>query len=513
MWAKNIIASGLILICVATAAQKGALGETNNGLIYAPATIARLKTIADSLNVKYKVCDLRKLYQSVPQGRAIFIAMSEADLTDARKDIDAGIGIEAFEKKYATARIEKDLLVTRHWYKTYENEDQVAFAEVPLGDDYGEHLVFDKDLGLYETIGPGRWVYEYYQRSDKTKMILRAFYFPEGLKVHHLPVVYSKMVQYTDCMVDTATDVFYKDAYHQRFQLLDPGEKAAPTAFSRFMDYTHLKSKMPAFPGKEENGTDSAYYAKWDLYREDYDKWYAQRFKITDVLNQKDKTFRKLLSDAVTEAMIRNDGNDEFEEYIERYISKSSALELKRKRVVVGSCSQDDSPRYHAYNITLLAAETARWDVFLRAHLDIMNDNFERVAETNVAKGRRGTYIKELEVIGLNVPDILLGSSLRVSDAAEGHYFGDIGRIGKALAETEKPQIFEAKIEKILRDTTLDDYNRVLMYFVWQSYLNYLSNEEAINRNTKALQEAISTLPPYLSKKITLFPVSEAQKH
>lgn len=512
MAVKNIITLCLVFVAVAATAQEGKQKETNNGLIYSTGTIARLKTIADSLNVRYKVCDLLKLYQSVPQGRAVFVAMGEQDLIDARKDIDAGISIEAFENKYPAARIEKDLLVTKHRYKTYGNEDRVQFAGVSFTDSYGDYLVFDKDLEQYGTITPGRWVYEYYQLSDKSKTILKAFYFPEGLKVYRLAAPYSRMVQYTDCMVDTSTEVFYKDAYHQRFQFVSPDEKPEPTAFSRFMDYVHLKSEKPLFPETAKNETDSACQAKCELYNKEYDKWYAGRFEITDVLNQKDKTFRKLFADAKAEAMTTNTGNDEFEEYVGRYISKTSALELKRKRVAVGACSEDDSPRYHAFNITLLAAETARWDVFLRAHLDIMNDNFERAAETNVAKARRSTYIKELEVLDINVLELLLGSSLRVSDAAEGHYWGDIGRIGKALAETDKPLIFEAKIERMLRDNALDDYNRVLMYFVWHSYLVCLSEKASIDRNAKALQKAISILPPYLSRQITLFPAPEAQK-
>jgi len=38
----------------------------------------------------------------------------------------------------------------------------------------------------------------------------------------------------------------------------------------------------------------------------------------------------------------------------------------------------DESPRTHARAIALLAAETNNWDILLRAHIDIMNDRFER---------------------------------------------------------------------------------------------------------------------------------------
>lgn len=89
----------------------------------------------------------------------------------------------------------------------------------------------------------------------------------------------------------------------------------------------------------------------------------------------------------------------DFEEYVSCYKSPKVALELKRSRIVVGGCSQDMSPRVHAMNIALLSAETINWEIFLRSHLDIMNDNFERMSDGSYAWAGRKTYIKELEVL------------------------------------------------------------------------------------------------------------------
>jgi hypothetical protein len=78
-----------------------------------------------------------------------------------------------------------------------------------------------------------------------------------------------------------------------------------------------------------------------------------------------------------------------------------------------------------------LAAETAEWPVFLRAHLDIMNDHFERFTDGSYAWGGRKTYLKEIEDLNIDVPDLLLGTSLRIVDPSENHYFGYSGRLGR----------------------------------------------------------------------------------
>jgi hypothetical protein len=147
--------------------------------------------------------------------------------------------------------------------------------------------------------------------------------------------------------------------------------------------------------------------------------------------------------------------NDEFEEYVGRYHSKKTALELKRNRKVMGMCSQDNSPRIHAMNIALLSAETVNWEIFLRSHLDIMNDNFERRSDGSYAWAARKTYIKELEVLDFNVIDLLLGISLRIENPGEHHYYGNISRLGRALSESQYRAPIENKILDMIRDDQL----------------------------------------------------------
>ena len=105
---------------------------------------------------------------------------------------------------------------------------------------------------------------------------------------------------------------------------------------------------------------------------------------------------------------------------------KQELLTLMRCRRVIGMCSQDQSPRRHAMAIASLAGETQQWDIFMRAHMDILNDRFERMTDGSYAWEQRQTYLKELEELGLQVTDIMLGMSLRAANISTNHYSGTV---------------------------------------------------------------------------------------
>lgn len=181
---------------------------------------------------------------------------------------------------------------------------------------------------------------------------------------------------------------------------------------------------------------------------------------------------------------------------------KSNLLEKMRSTRVVGSCSQDDSPRLHAVNIALLSAETYNWGVFLKAHLDIMNDRFERLSDGSYAWANRNTYIKELEMLNINVIDLILGISFRIENPVSNHYYGSIGRIGRALAETNNREQVEETILSLITDNELDDYNRLLFYFLFRNYNYYIQDETIKTENSTKLANAAKTLPDYFANRL-----------
>lgn len=182
---------------------------------------------------------------------------------------------------------------------------------------------------------------------------------------------------------------------------------------------------------------------------------------------------------------------------------KAQLLDKMRSTRVVGGCSQDRRPREHAINIALLSADTYNWEVFLKSHLDIMNDRFERMSDGSYAWAQRNTYIKELEELNINVSDLILGISFRIENPALNHYYSSIGRVGRALSETKNSVEIEHAMLSIITDKELDDYNRLIFYFLFKNYIHHLQDEAIKNENYEKLENAAATFPEYFSSRLT----------
>ncbi len=265
-----------------------------------------------------------------------------------------------------------------------------------------------------------------------------------------------------------------------------------PALNSYIKQYAIQLSKRDSVPAIYEN--ESVIYA--------IDSMKKARLRDSLAHNRK---FKKLLAEALAEVKQKNIiTDDEFEDYVATYISKAEALELKRNRKVIGGCSMDQSPRYHALNIAKLSAEAVNWQVFLRAHLNIMNDRFERMTDGSYAWGQRKTYIKELEELNIDVLDLLLGISLSIENPVEKHYHGSINRLGRALAETKNRVQFEEKVLSMIKDNELDAYNRMLMHYLFLNYVYYLPERNVRMEDLAKLEEADKTLPFFISSRIKI---------
>lgn len=56
----------------------------------------------------------------------------------------------------------------------------------------------------------------------------------------------------------------------------------------------------------------------------------------------------------------------------------------------------------------------------------------------------------------------------------------------------------------MMADPELDDYNRVVSYFLYNSYLSYLYRGKDITEKNQKLKAAIANLPAYLKESIKL---------
>lgn len=486
----------LIVSCNAQTGNYNSEFKTyNNGLIYSDVTMNQLTHIVDSLNLKFKRCDLNRVYYAVSQGIGNHISMEKGNIKEALADISNNISFADFTKKHKKAEVDYKMLILKSRYKDdYSNKWIVEFAGQTMIDYSEPEIRIEDEPDYYNKPLVGKWVIQHYKKTDYSEESLDAFYITDEFKNIKIPEKYARMILYADCVVDTTTDIFTEKA----------GEDGR---FYRYSDSNYNKTKLFAFSNYLEQNTKLITEKNVPAVYKEY-KWHAvdsmKKAWINQTLVPTEK-FKQLLADAVQEAKEKNiPTDDEFENYVGMYVSKADALEMKRNRRVIGGCSQDQSPRYHALNIAMLSAETVNWQVFLRAHLNIMNDRFERMTDGSYAWAQRNTYIKELEELNIEVQELLLGISFRIENPVEKHYYGSIGRLGRALAETKNRIQLEEQLLTVIKDNELDAYNRMLMHYLYLNYIYYLPEKEARFASLAKLEEADKTLPDFLKSRIKI---------
>src|SRR5690606_38873326 len=120
--------------------QDGEFKTYPNGLIYSEQTMTKLRLIVDSLNLKFKTCDFDKVFYSKQQVLGHLVKLDTGDLKSAKKDLEQNIPFEDFCLKYPNSKIEKNILVIKSKYTTYENKEIVRVEHFDLKSDYGFNI-------------------------------------------------------------------------------------------------------------------------------------------------------------------------------------------------------------------------------------------------------------------------------------------------------------------------------------------------------------------------------------
>ena len=411
---KRLTTLTYLLVCAMGALSQSPEFRTHsNGLIYSERAMTKLSHVVDSLNLKYKTCNVNATFYPISQTIGHIVTVDKANAKAAARDMANQISLQDFMKKHPKAQIEKNVLVIRSKQEDYQKNTYIEFEHFNLTSDNG-FIVSSEDISLCQRDFSNTWLFQYNDaKTHSPESSLSAFYFPTNFSSVAIPEKYSKMIGYADCLIDTTT--------------------------------TKLKDNLNA---------------GWVDLPENWDA----------------------LPDA----------------------EKAKLLDEMRGIRVVGYCSQDQRPRDHAVNIALLSAETYNWKVFLKAHLDIMNDRFERMADGSYAWAKRNTYIRELEDLNIQVADLIFGICFRMENPAKNHYYGSIGRVGRALAETKNADDIEAAMLSIVSDVELDTYNRLLFYFLFKTYNYHVKDESLKKSNQKKLATAVNTLPAFIAEKLSI---------
>lgn len=452
--------------------QNGEFTKYTNGLMYSEETMGRLKVIVDSLNVRFLGCDLAHPYYSLYQGNATWIELTSAE---ARIDVRNNISLDAFVKKYPEAIKRQQVWVTKQYYTGYQDERMISYEGLPTRNKRPQIHAKRK----VETDKISGWVIDQY---DKDALYLHS------LTITELPFEYARLVQYVDCMIDTNATVMLPEAKREGYELI-PGTKTKE--FLTWAEHYPGKPKSPTEKTSKNLNRDSVVHA----YHQARQRWDSLRLRHVDRKMKTDHYYKSLLADATQESITGHEPNATLEFYVNRYGSKADALALMRTRKVVGYCSMDSSPRKHAMKICVAAAETAQWDIFLRSHLNIMNDRFERAIDASYAQAGRKTYLQELEDLNIPAIDLLLGTSLRVSNVSENHYWAAINRTGRALADARDKDAVETKMMAMIRNEKLDLYNRLLIAYAFDHYANNLEKSSRKENALQQLETTVKTMP------------------
>jgi hypothetical protein len=466
----------LLLMPLFSIAQQNEFPVYANGLIYDESTMNKLGKIVDSLNLKFKSCDLNRPYLSFPQGQAWKVVVKRSR-KEALHDMRANMSLEQFKKKYPHATL-TSTWISRFTFENYENQTMVGYSTLPS--DRDETVYLKANTKNIKTNG---WVIPDYAGEKALEV-----FFVENLSSKEIPFEYARLIQYVDCMIDTTASIYFPQAEGEVYRRLDDNSKA-----SRFVAWANDFTGKPDYPDYDKPGFDSAYSEYYKRHR----VWDSARLVNLDAKMPGAHYWKSLLIEARDEAFQNGNSSTEFEFYVERYLTKADALKLKRGRKVIGNCSQDQSPRYHAMNICQLAAETTQWDIFLRSHLDIMNDRFERQTDGSYAWGRRQTYLKELEELDIPATDLILGTCFRVTNVGENHYLSSIGRAGRALSDAADKEKLQSTMLTIVKDQRVDLFNRLLFAYLFSNYNHYIEDEAQKKINNDNLEAAIKTLPEH----------------
>ncbi|MCF8332047.1 MAG: hypothetical protein K9H84_06310 [Bacteroidales bacterium] len=487
---KKIITVVIIfLFTILATGQNTEFKLNENGLLYSKQDLELLRSKADSLNQAFRELDHSPVYYSKYQAIGHYIDYSGDHVKAAKADLENNIGYDEFLANYPNTTVDDSLVIVKFRFKNYKDEEVIEYSSIRLGNDNEHSIKIEDNPDIYNKKVKNSWIIDYWEGSEYSAESVSAFYFPAEFKKQKLPEDYNRMVGYSEFMIDTSTHLFLVDERASRYQHDDT---TTTDSVQLFLDFIHAKTSKP----------DHDDYEEYEEYREEWSKWDSLRFIFIDQELAGKEEFVNMLSDAYHYAINHHASSDELEEYVAQYLSKEKALSLKRHRNVVGQCSMDQSPRYHALNISRLAAETGHWNVFIRAHMNIMNDRFSRMSDGSYAWGSRQTYLKELEEINIRTPELFMGIALRIEDPASNHYYGNIGRLGRAMAESEYTSEFEDIMIQMIKDDQLDDFNRIITYYLFLNYNGHLNNKTLEAKNEDKLNKAIEHLPGYILNRI-----------
>ena len=157
-------------------------------------------------------------------------------------------------------------------------------------------------------------------------------------------------------------------------------------------------------------------------------------------------------------------------------------------------------------DIAILAAETGNWDLFLRAHLQILNEETYNSTQDYFGVEVQYSHVRELEALGIEVHELMLGCWLAVQNPAPNRVFLYLNQLGVGLTEMQDRDQIEWQLLNLVTNESLDVYNRVLVLQIFFQYNDalVLTDPQRAAINQEKLANAVKSLPEELASQVRI---------
>ncbi|MDO5607457.1 MAG: hypothetical protein Q4G08_03265 [Capnocytophaga sp.] len=362
-----------------------------------------------------------------------------------------------------------DLPISKTDYISYEGKPSVYLTTLLPEEHFNAQLYVEATEG--NTVADARYIMQQSFWGGETTF--RGFFLKTAFQQKPVPAKYADWIHYADIVIHPSTKVIQaKETKEVRYRT-DP-----------LVEYFRKKTNFPSV--NEDTDTETA--------NKRIDEWYQKRPHLLDSILKNDEKFAKLVQKEFRLAEKNNNPSDFLKEVAGKYIPKERILNLLRKQRVEGSCSFDSSPNEHLRKIARLSAEVGNWDVFIKAYLDYVNGNVERVAYSNIGDMAQQMPDDELSLLDVDKDKLYLGTLLS-TDSPETHYHSDRVRMAKLYANNPSSHRFETEILGIIQNEEVDIANRLGMLHQLDLYAYFLKDSVHADQVRRQRSETIQTLP------------------
>ncbi|SFT76081.1 hypothetical protein SAMN04489724_2072 [Algoriphagus locisalis] len=465
---RKLVVILFLLTCKSVCGQDG---------IIKPKDISTLDSVIYSLEKEYENSIVPD-YFSLPQTTSDYFEIKTSDLDGFSEVFKKANSIEELMAAYPQLIVDRSLLIIKSQYIDYKDNEVIAIKTFEIKNNRNHEIVIPYSDSLEKQLK----FFEFYKSYKSDLYTISGFFLEDYFQSYKIPEKYADWLFYGDVLIQPEEKIFIVEN-----KSMPDFTTTEETIIDSLVSYFDLKSGKPFYP-KDPNNLNH--------YRDSLEMWRTKRKSDLSKIYEEDATFKILLDSALTFAEKSQVTNGDLEDFTAHLLSKERALNLMRLNQQVGSCSFDNGPLEQQKRIARLAAETHDWSIFIKAFLNVMNDQVSRVADNSIASEARSTYVQELKKLDLDMYKILLGANLKVKNGDQAHYFADGSKIAQAFANLEEndQEYFENTLVRIIQDNSVDDFNKLHHY---NTFLNYQYFQNKTDDSLR-IADKINSLTPYL---------------